>query len=131
MRRTATLVVAAAFFAEAGAEGLYSRLYTPLPLHEVIGLELVTPAGERLGPITDLLFEPSTLEVRAVAAGGARYDIEELLAGERPGEVVVADGLEASAGSSAFVPITAGKALGRALELGPEVSVDLRSGRLH
>jgi sporulation protein YlmC with PRC-barrel domain len=135
MRRSAQLFASFVFVANAGAEGLYGHLYEPGPLrlNEIIGMEVLTPEGRRLGRVTDLLFDRATGEVREVAVGGARYPVSALLSGDEPGQVLLEPPLASSAGATALLPLSAGKGLSRASrELGsPDaIIVDLLQGRV-
>jgi sporulation protein YlmC with PRC-barrel domain len=138
MRRCAPLfasLASLAFLANAGAEGLYGHLHEPASLHlsEIIGMEMVTPEGRRLGRITDLYFDRASGEVHEVAVGAARYPVSALVSGDEPRQVVFEPPFAASAGASAFLPLSAGKSLTRASrELGPPeaVVVDLLQGRV-
>jgi len=142
MRRSAILVAALAFLSDAGAQGFYGHLYEPgaLPLKEVIGMDVVTPAGHRLGKITDLVLDPASGSVEEIAVGSARYPLSTLVSGDAPGGLVVLEPPgEASAGAGALLPLAAGKSLSagrsyfrasRDLGLSEETTVDLRAGRV-
>jgi sporulation protein YlmC with PRC-barrel domain len=138
MRRGALLIAALAFLVEARAEGrLYDYLYEPgaLRLDEIIGMEVLTPEGRRLGRITDLIIERATGMIEAVEVGGARYPLSGLISGDQPGQVVAEFPLpgSASAGATALLPISAGDKSSRASrDLGsPDaIVVDLREGRV-
>jgi sporulation protein YlmC with PRC-barrel domain len=138
MRRSAPLfasLASLAFLANAGAEGLYGHLYEPATLHlnEIIGMEVVTPEGRRLGRITELYFDRASGEVHEVALGATRYPISGLVSGDEPGQVVFEPPFTASAGATAFLPLSTGKRLSRASrELGPPeaVVVDLLQARV-
>jgi sporulation protein YlmC with PRC-barrel domain len=115
--------------------GLYGHLYEPgaLRMSEIIGMEVVTPEGQRLGRITDLYFDRANGGVEEVAVGGARYPVSALLSGEEPGQVILEPPLASSAGATALLPLSAGKGLSRASrELGsPDaIIVDLLQGRV-
>jgi sporulation protein YlmC with PRC-barrel domain len=138
MRRSAQLFASVAsfvFLANAGAEGFYGHLYEPwtLRLSEIIGMEVVTPEGQRLGRVTDLLFDRGTGEVREVAAGSARYPVSGLVSGDEPRQVVFDPPFASSAGGTALLQLSAEKRLSRASrELGSpeEIIVDLKEGRV-
>ena len=138
MRRSARFFASFAsslFLANAGAEGFYGHPYEPwtLRLSEIIGMEVVTPEGRRLGRITDLLFDRGTGEVREVATGSARYPVSGLVSGDEPRQVVFEPPFASSTGGTALLPLPAEKRLSRASrELGSpdEIIVDLREGRL-
>jgi sporulation protein YlmC with PRC-barrel domain len=138
MRRSVPLfasLASLAFLANAGAEGLYGHLYeaaTP-HLNEIIGMEVLTPEGRRLGRITDLYFDRASGEVHEVAVGATSYPVSALVSGDEPGQVVFEPPFAASAGATAFLPRSAGERLSRASrELGPPeaVVVDLLQGRV-
>ena len=131
MWRRCLMLAMAAFLTGAGAEGTYGDDPTVLRLSEVIGIEVLTPEGRRLGTITDLLFERTSGSVEEVAVGAARYPISALLSGARPGQVVLELPWSSSAGASAL-PRSAGKDLVRASRVAsPEaVTVDLLQGRV-
>jgi len=143
MRRTAALLAALAFLTEAGAQGLYGHLYEPgaLRLDEIIGMEVVTAEGRRLGRITDVIFERATGTVEEVAVGAARYPLSALVSADKPGRVVVRErpsvvqefSSESSAGPTALLPISAGGKsphAGRELGAPEDITVDLREGRV-
>ena len=132
MWRCGLMLAMAAFLTGAGAEGTYGDDPTVLRLSEVIGIEVLTPEGRRLGTITDLLFERTSGSVEEVAVGAARYPISALLSGARPGQVVLESSWTSSAGGSALLPLSAGKDLVRASRVAsPEaVTVDLLQGRV-
>jgi sporulation protein YlmC with PRC-barrel domain len=130
MRGAATFVVATAFIADAGAAGLYSDLYEPgsLSVDSVIGMEVVSPTGELIGTIREVLYDRATGKVEGIALdrGTLSYPIEALLAADE-GRRVVAESLldAASAGASGLVPArrpSAAAARG--------FVIDLREGRV-
>jgi sporulation protein YlmC with PRC-barrel domain len=131
MWRCGLMLAMAAFLTGAGAEGTYGDDPTVLRLSEVIGIEVLTPEGRRLGTITDLLVERTSGSVEEVAVGAARYPISALLSGARPGQVVLELPWSSSAGGSAQSH-SAGKDLVRASRVAsPEaVTVDLLQGRV-
>src|SRR5262245_3575382 len=128
------MLAMAAFLTEAGAEGRCGHLDDPtlLCLSEVIGAEVLTPEGRRLGTITDLLFERTTGSVEEVAVGAARYPISALLSGARPGQVVLEPPGTSSAGGTAPQPLAARKDLVRASHVVSPgaVTVDVLQGRV-
>ena len=130
MWRCGLIVAMTAFLTGAGAEGMDGHRDEPMAmrLSEVIGIEVLTPEGRRLGTITDLLFEGTTGSVREIAVGAARYPISALLSGTTPRQVVVESASTSSGGAT--VPSTA--KLSRASRIGsPEVvTVDLLRGRV-
>lgn len=135
MRRTAFLLATLAFLADAGAEGTYGHLYEPGALHlsEIIGMEVLTPDGRRLGTITDLYFDGASGAVEEVAIGAARYPIGALFSADEPGQVLLEPPRSSSAGGTALLPLAAPKRLSQASrELGsPEaVIIDLLQGRV-
>jgi sporulation protein YlmC with PRC-barrel domain len=136
--RSCVLLTALAFIADSRAQSLYGHLYEPgvLPLNEIIGMEVVTAEGRRLGRVTDLLFEPVTGEVRALAVGAASYPVSALLSGDEPRQVLVEPPLASSAGATALLSLSAGKFsenfLRASRDLGSpyEIIVDLKEGRI-
>jgi sporulation protein YlmC with PRC-barrel domain len=135
MRRNAMLLAALAFLGDASAQGQYGHLYEPgeLRLDQIIGMEVVTTEGRRLGRITELIFDHATGGIEEVALGAARYPVGSLVSGTEPGRVLLEPPLESAAGASALVPLSAGKkASGTSRELGApsEIIVDLLEGRI-
>lgn len=138
MRRSALLFAALAVITQARAQGLYSDLYEPgaLPLSEIIGTEVVTTHGSRLGRISDLVFDSATGAIEEVAVGAARYPLSALLSGNEPRRVVIDPPLQGSAGATGLHPLLTrrqpAEASSYASDLGPpeEVLVDLKEGRL-
>jgi sporulation protein YlmC with PRC-barrel domain len=143
MWRCALFFAAAAFLADATAQDQYRHLYEPgeLRLDEIIGMEVVTAEGRRLGRITDVTFDRATGSIEDVAVGAARYPLSALISDDKPGRVVVRElplvmqelSSESSAGASALLPISTGRKSPRASrELGApeEIRVDLREGRI-
>jgi hypothetical protein len=105
MRRAAATVFAAAFLADAGAEGLYSHLYDPgvLALDSVIGMEVLAPSGELLGKIREILFDRVSGHVEGVALERGSFPIEALVAADDERRVVAEPALDAaSAGASSL-----------------------------
>jgi sporulation protein YlmC with PRC-barrel domain len=136
MRRSALLVAAAAFVANANAQGSYGDLCGPLVLRlsEIIGIEVLTPEGYPLGRITDLYFDRASGGVEEVAVGAARYPVSALVSGDAPRQIVLEPQLArfASAGASALLA-SDGKSLSLASrEPGSpdRVLVDLLQGRV-
>ena len=130
MRRFATLVLAAAFIADAGAEGLYSHLYEPgrLRVESVIGMEVVTPGGELLGTIREVLFDRATGRVVGVALdrSAVPYPIDALVSADSGRRVVAEPLLEsAAAGASALRPASRAP-----MAAPPGLVIDLREGRV-
>jgi sporulation protein YlmC with PRC-barrel domain len=138
MRRSALLFVALAVVTQARAQGLYGDLYEPgaLPLSEIIGTEVVTTQGGRLGRISDLVFDSATGAIEEVAVGAARYPLSALLSGNEPRRVVIDPPLQSSAGGTGLLPLLTRRSPAEgpsyASDLGPpeEVFVDLKEGRL-
>ena len=141
MRCSVLLLAALAVIAQAPAQGLYSDLYEPGALHlsEIIGMEVVTAQGRRLGRISDLVFDSATGAIKEVAVGAARYPLSALLSGNEPRLVVIDPPLQSSAGATGLLALTrrppaeaSSAASSYASELGPpeEVIVDLKEGRL-
>jgi len=138
MRRCALLFVALAVITQARAQGLYGDLYEPgaLPLSEIIGTEVVTTQGGRLGRISDLVFDSATGAIEEVAVGAARYPLSALLSGNEPRRVVIDPPPQSSAGATGLIPLLTrrqpAKPPSYASDLGPpeEVIVDLKEGRL-
>jgi sporulation protein YlmC with PRC-barrel domain len=100
-------------------------------LSEIIGMEVLTPEGRRLGTITDLYFDSANGSVEEIAVGAARYPVRALLSGDAPGQVLVVPTAAAAAGGTA--QLTGKETLSRASrEAGPPdaVVVDLLQGRL-
>jgi sporulation protein YlmC with PRC-barrel domain len=129
MRRAATLVVATAFIADAGAAGLYSDLYEPgtLSVDSVIGMEVVSPAGELIGTIREVLYDRASGKVEGIALDrrALSYPIEALLAADGGRRVVAESHLDAaSAGASGVVSARPLAAASRGFV------IDLREGRL-
>ena len=104
----AALVVAVTCW-PALAQGEF-REPTYLRLDEIIGMRVSTPGGETLGVIRDLIVDPRTRRVEYILVQGSplgaevtRYPVDVLVAGPRPGEVVVDGALSSSAaGASAM-----------------------------
>ena len=144
MRCSALLLGALLVIAQARAEGLYSDLYEPgaLPLSEIIGMEVVTPEGSRLGRISDLVLDSASGAIKAIAVGAARYPLSALLSGNEPRHVVIDPPLQSSAGASGLLHLlgrsqraeaTSAVGTSYASDLGPPdaVVVDLKEGRLY
>src|ERR1051325_10099197 len=106
---SALLFGALLFIAQARAQGLYGDLHEPdsLPLSEIIGMEVVTTQGRRLGRISDLVFDSATGAIEEIAVGAARYPLSALLSGDEPRRVVVDLPLHSSAGATGLVPLRA------------------------
>jgi sporulation protein YlmC with PRC-barrel domain len=105
MGRTAGFVVAAAFLADAGAEGLYSDLYEPgvIDLDSVIGMEVLAPGGELVGKIREILFDRASGRIEGIALERGTYPIEALVSADDERRVVAEPSLDAaSAGASTF-----------------------------
>ena len=137
MRRSALLLAALAVITQARAQGLYSDLYEPgaLPLSEIIGMEVVTPQGSRLGRISDLVFDSATGAIQEVAIGAARYPLSALLSSNEPRRVVIDPPPQSSAGATGLLALTRSQpaeASSHASDLGlpEEIIVDLKEGRL-
>jgi sporulation protein YlmC with PRC-barrel domain len=132
MWRCGFMLAMAGFLTGAAAEGTYGDDPTVLRMSEVVGIEVLTPEGRRLGTITDLLIERTSGSVEEVAVGAARYPIGALVSGARPGQVVLEPPGASSAGGTALLPPSAGKDLVRASRVAsPEVlTVDLLQGRV-
>jgi sporulation protein YlmC with PRC-barrel domain len=129
MRRFATLVLAVVF-AEAGAEGLYSHLYEPgrLSMDSVIGMEVVTPGGELLGTIREVLFDRASGRIEGIALdrSAVAYPIDALVSADSGHRLVAEPLLEAaSAGASALRPAARAPVAGP-----PGLVIDLREGRV-
>jgi hypothetical protein len=130
MRRTAFFIAAAVFLAEAGADNLFRDLHEPhdLAVDSVIGMEVVTPDGERLGKIEAILFDRETGKVEAIALDrdGVTYPAASLLSADTPGRVIAEPFLDpASAGATAV-----GFAPARTLLKASGQFIDLREGRI-
>ncbi len=137
MRCSGLLLAALSVLTQARAQGLYSDLYEPGALHlsEIIGMEVVTAQGQRLGRISDLVFDSASGVIEEVAVGAARYPLSALLSGNEPRLVVIDPPLQASAGATGLLALTRrqpAEASSYASELGPpeEIIVDLKEGRL-
>ena len=138
MRRRALLFTAlAVVITQARAQDLYGDLYEPgaLPLSEIIGMEVVTDQGRRLGRISDLVFDSATGAIKEVAVGTARYPLSALLSGNEPRRVVIDPTPRSSGGATSLLPHArrqAAEVRSYASNLGPpdEVIVDLKEGRL-
>ena len=138
MRRSALLFAALAIITQARAQGLYSDLYEPgaLSLSEIIGTEVVTTQGSRLGRISDLVFDSATGVIEEIAVGAARYPLSSLLSGNEPRRVVIDPALQSSGGATGLIALLTrrqpAKPSSYASDLGPpeEVIVDLKEGRL-
>jgi sporulation protein YlmC with PRC-barrel domain len=137
MRRSALLLAALAVVTQARAQGLYSDLYEPgaLPLSEIIGIEVITPQGSRLGRISDLVFDSATGAIQEVAIGAARYPLSALLSSNEPRRVVIDPPPQSSAGATGLLGLTRSQpaeASSHASDLGlpEEIIVDLKEGRL-
>jgi sporulation protein YlmC with PRC-barrel domain len=109
-----------------------------LRLVEIIGMRVLSPSGEALGVIGDLIVDPRTRRIEYIAVeppsgrGMSRYPVAALVAGG-PGEVVV-DGslLSSSAGASALAaPLqSSGFSFATAERGEGEPVVDLLEGKL-
>lgn len=83
-----------------------------LPVRDILGTPVRTPAGEALGTIADLLVDPDSGRVEYFAlqpAGPERdrllYPVAALVAGERPGDVLLHPDFDsASAGATRLPP---------------------------
>ena len=130
MRRTATLVAAAAFIANAGAEGLYSHLYEPesVSVESVIGMEVVTPTGELLGRIREVLFDRATGKVEGVALDRSAlpYPIDTLVSADAGRRVIAEPLLEAASGGASALR----SAPVRSVAGSRGLVIDLREGRV-
>ena len=130
MRRLATLVAAAAFFADAGAEGLYSHLYEPgtLSVEEVIGMEVEASDGKPTGKVRDVLFDPATGRVEGVIVdtSGVIYPVEALVSSERAGRLIAQPVFEAASAGGSALQSTPQRAFSAARGL----VIDLREGRI-
>lgn len=107
MRRAALALATTCFVAGAGAQGFYSHLYEPgaLAVDAVIGMEVLTPGGEPLGRIGEVLFDRDTGKVASVMLDGTRivYPIASLVSADREACVIAEPLLDAaSAGATAF-----------------------------
>jgi sporulation protein YlmC with PRC-barrel domain len=91
MLRSAVLLGALWFVANATAQEAGRLVSGPgaMRLSEIIGMEVLTPEGRRLGTITDLYFDRANCSVEEVAVGAARYPVSSLLSGDAPGQVLV------------------------------------------
>lgn len=130
MRRTALLIAAASFVAEAGAESLYSDLYEPrfLAVDAVIGMEVVTSRGEALGRIREVLFDRDTGKVESIALdrAGAVFSAASLVSTDHDGRVIAEPMFgAASAGATTLVESPA-----RALSPASGLVIDLHDGRV-
>ena len=137
MRCSALLFAALALVTQARAQGLFGDLYEPatLPLSEIIGMEVVTAQGRRLGRISDLVFDSASGAIEEIAVGAARYPLSALLSGDEPRHVVIDPPLQSSGGASGLLPLVARRPAGGesyASDIGPpeDVVVDLEEGRL-
>jgi sporulation protein YlmC with PRC-barrel domain len=140
MWRSAMLLAALGFLADAGAQGLYGHLYEPgeLRLNQIIGMEVVTTEGRRLGRITDLTFDRATGGIEEVAVGAARYPLSALISSMEPGRVVLLElPLQSSAGATSLLPLSTGEKLSekfsrasRDLGSPEQIIVDLKQGRV-
>ena len=130
MRRTALLILATAFLVEAGAENLYSHLYEPglLAVDAVIGMEVVTPLGEPLGRIREVLFDRDTGRVESIALDGTGvlYPAASLVSADHDGQLIAAPALDAaSAGGTGLLASSA-----RPLFPASGLLIDLQDGRV-
>jgi sporulation protein YlmC with PRC-barrel domain len=135
MWRSALLLGTLAFLANAGAQDVDRSVSWPraMRLSEIIGMEVLTPEGRRLGTITDLYFDGANGSVEEIAVGAARYPVSALLSGDAPGQVLIVPTAAATAGGTALRAPTRKETLSRASrEAGPPdaVIVDLLQGRL-
>jgi len=135
MWRSTLLLGTLAFIANAGAQNPDRAVSWPgaMRLSEIIGMEVLTPEGRRLGTITDLYFDSANGSVEEIAVGAARYPVRALLSGDAPGQVLVVPTAAAAAGATAQRALTGKETLSRASrEAGPPdaVVVDLLQGRL-
>jgi sporulation protein YlmC with PRC-barrel domain len=128
MRRLALLFAAAAFLVEAGADNLYSDLHDPglLAVESVIGMEVVTPGGEHLGTIRQVLFDRVTGKVEAIALDrdGVTYPAASLFSADIPGRVI-AERLEAASAGATAQSLAPARGLSNASGL-----IDLREGHV-
>ncbi|HEY7240490.1 MAG TPA: PRC-barrel domain-containing protein [Burkholderiales bacterium] len=138
MRCVALLVAALAVVMPVRAQGLYSDLYEPgaVSLSEIIGMEVVTPQGRRVGRISDLIFDSATGTIEEVAVGAVRYPLSVLLSGNEPRHVVVDPSPRASGGGTSLQALALQRPASTtsyASHLGPPeaVVVDLKEGRLY
>jgi sporulation protein YlmC with PRC-barrel domain len=139
MRCSALLLGALVVITQARAQGLYSHLYEPgaLRLSEIIGMEVVTPQGSRLGRISDLVFDSASGAIKEIAVGAASYPLNALLSGNEPRHVVIDPPPQSSAGATGLLPLLGrpqrAEAASYASDLGPPeaVVVDLKEGRLY
>ena len=132
MWRSTLLLGTLAFIANAGTQNADRAVSWPgaMRLSEIIGMEVLTPEGRRLGTITDLYFDRANGSVEEIAVGAARYPVRALLSGDAPGQVLV---VPTAAGGTAQRALTGKETLSRASrEAGPPdaVVVDLLQGRL-
>ena len=124
MRHSVLLLGTLAFLANAGAQVMDQSLPEPgaMRLSEIIGMEVLTPEGRRLGTITDLYFDGRNGRVEEIAVGATRYPVGALLSGDAPRQVLLVASQPA-----------AEKTLSRASREAPSpegVTVDLLQGRL-
>jgi sporulation protein YlmC with PRC-barrel domain len=135
MWRSVLLAGTLAFLANAGAQDAGHRAAWPaaMRLNEIIGIvEVLTPEGRSLGPITDLYFDPANGTIQEIAVGANRFPVSALLSGDAPGQVLIVPTAAAAAGGTALRARTGKEALSPASrEGGPDsVIVDLLQGRL-
>ena len=109
-----------------------------LPLVEIIGMRVLSPGGEALGVIRDLIIDPDTRRIEYIAVEPprgpgimSRYPVDALLAGG-PREVIVDMSLlSSSAGASALTaPLKPGLSFATSERSKGQPIVDLLEGKL-
>src|SRR5262245_55258142 len=102
MWRSALLLGTLAFVANASAQDVDRPWPGAMRLSEIIGMEVLTPEGQRLGTITDLYFDSVSGSIEEIAVGAARYPVSALLSGDAPGQVLVVPTATAAVGGTAL-----------------------------